>query len=114
MSQTATLMIAVAEARNALRPSMGLEERIKAAMKVTKDHWMERDEQAQYRAALAAAVLETTDPAERERLTGSSQFIMRQSSAMIAILNGVSIDASAPELIPPANLLPLVDWWREA
>jgi hypothetical protein len=106
-----TMMIATTEARHACRGEPDLFERIRKAMNATRDHWMERDEDNQFRSAVAAAMMESPGP-DRERLERSTRSLARLSAVVVALTSGVPVDVEKMSLEPEPDLIPLVRLWR--
>jgi hypothetical protein len=108
----ATMTIAAMEAREACKGETDLMERIRKAMKAVRNHWMVTDESQQFRAAIAAAILESSGD-ERDRIERSAKELNRVSVILSAFKAGVPVDVEAME--PPAErVIPLTKMWREA
>lgn len=111
---TGGMMIAVAEARTACKGEPDIAERIKKAMKVCRNHWMETNETNQFRSALAAAMLESEDEAEKDRIGRSSRAIAKLNAMLNALQAGVPVDIEAMSAEKrDADLLPLMDLWHD-
>jgi hypothetical protein len=89
-----TLMIAASEARHAIKNMSGdVVEKLKAAMKATRNHWMATNEDEQFKAAVIAVMLhygEGTD--EYNRLKWELENLKRFSAALSAAQAGISVD----------------------
>ena len=92
-----------------------LDARLKKAMKAARNHWMVTDENAQFKGALAAALMETADEAERDRIIRSARALNRIGALISALQSGVKVDleAMAAEKADD-DLLPLRDLWAQA
>lgn len=113
MPAEAGLLIATAEARHACKGEPDLMERIKKAMRAALDHWMETDEAQQFRAAVAAAILES-EGAEKERLERSAAALNRLGAILSALQAGVAVDLEAEVSKPREDdLIPLRKLWDE-
>lgn len=108
----AVTSICAMEAREACKGEPDLIERIRKAMKAVRNHWMVTDETQQFRAAVAAAILESTGE-ERERIERSAKELNRVSAMLSALQAGVPVDVEAMEPAP-ADVIPLAKMWREA
>jgi hypothetical protein len=101
-------MIAAMEARSALRGKTfpTLEDKIKAAMRVTKDHWMETDENNQFLAAIEAVFPECS-PEDQAKIKDEISMLQMLGAAT----QGVPVDFSRmPEIKNPIALRRL---WAE-
>jgi hypothetical protein len=74
-------MLAAAEARSSCKGEPNLIERIKKAMRACHNHWMVTDEKDQFRAAIAAAMLES-EGEDRDRIERTAK-AMNRVGAMI-------------------------------
>jgi len=100
------------EAREACKGEPDLTKRIQKAMKASRNHWMVTDEAQQFRAAVAATMLESP-PEERERIERSAQALNRLGAMLNAFKAGVPVDIDA--MVPPAeDTIPLRKMWSEA
>lgn len=105
------LAVAVAIIRPSCEVEPDLTERIRKAMREAKDFWMSLDDDLRFRAAIGAALVETTDEGEKDRILRSFQILRTLSAAM----SGVPVDAEAVEAqMEGFEPLPLVAMWREA
>ena len=104
------LSIGVQEAREKCKNIDNVEQRAKAAMKVMKGHWFVSDEGQQFRAAIAATILETTNEKEKEALARSHRNLAKVSLLMQAAQSNVDI---ADLNIEEGEALPILAWWQE-
>lgn len=114
MEMTGGMMIAVEEARRACRGEPDLMKRLEKAMKATAGHWMETNQENQFKSAVAAAMLESpTD--ERDRIKRSFDGLAKVSAVLNALQSGVPIDfeKAAEEVEQPKDLLLLMPLWRK-
>lgn len=97
------MAIAATQAQHACRGEPDLMERIKKAMKACHGHWMETNPSNQFRAAVAAAMLES-EGLERDRIERSAQALNR------ALMNIREKHMNAPVLVkrPVAFRIPRV------
>lgn len=110
----AVTAIACIEARDACKGEPDLIERIRKAMRVCHDHWMERDESRQLQAALAGVLLETSDLTEKDRIVRSFKAANRAGAMLQAVAAGVPVDLEAMAAEPmDDDLIPIVKLWRE-
>lgn len=110
---TGGMHIAIHEAREACKGEPDIIERLKKAMKPCRNHWMETNEQNQFRSALAAAMLESNE-ADKDRIGRSSRALNKLSAMLGALQQGVPVDIEAMAAEPrDEDLLPLMDLWRE-
>lgn len=107
-------MIVAMEARTACRGEPDLIERIKKAMKASRNHWMVLEEAHQFRGALAGAILES-EGEERDRIERSAAALNRTGAMLQALQAGVPVDfKSMAENKPDDDLIPLRKLWDEA
>lgn len=106
-------MICAAEAREACKNEPDLMERLRKAMKSARGNWMAPPEAEQFRAAVAAAMLESPEP-EKDRIQRSAAALNRIDSMMAALAAGVPVDlekmASEPQ---DEDLISLRKIWDE-
>jgi hypothetical protein len=109
---TGGMIIAVHEARDACKGEPDISKRIEKAMRACKDHWMETDKQNQFRAALAAAMLESNE-ADKDRITRSMDSLRKVGALLGALTAGVPVDfeALASEKTDD-DILPLNRMWH--
>lgn len=108
------MLIAIIEAREKCKDITLLEDRIKAAMKVTKNHWLVTDVPKQFKCACAAALMESPEKADKDLITKSHSGLSAVSHAIVAMQGGADIDiGKIIEDLMPSNVLPLLKWWRE-
>lgn len=101
-----THMIIAMEAREACEAETDLTERIKVAMRHAKDHWMETNEEEQFKGALVAAMDVSTED-EKDLITRSLQ----PMKILAAMMSGVPVDFEAVEM--QDDLLSLQKFWHE-
>ncbi len=99
-------MIAVTEAKQAAKDQKTLEERLIAAMKATKDHWMLTDEDGRFRAAVGAVLL-LSEAEDRGRIESE----IKQLRILSAMMNGVPIDFERVEKLE--NPIGLMKMWHK-
>jgi hypothetical protein len=110
---TGGMVIAVHEARDACKGEPDLVKRIEKAMRATRNHWMETSEDAQFRSALAAAMLESDD-ADKDRITRSMAQLRKVSAVIGALQAGVPVDfEKMAEDKPVDDILPLSRMWHD-
>lgn len=105
------MAIAATEAQHACRGEPDLMERIKKAMKACHGHWMETNPSNQFRAAVAAAIMES-EGEERDRIERSARALNRANAALQAMQAGVDVDLEAA-LKADDDVIPLSKLWRE-
>jgi len=93
-----------AEARANINKAESLEDKLKAAFTVAKDHWMFTEKDTQFQAALSA-VLRNIDGEEKERLDEEFNSI----KALNALLSGVSVNM--PEITHEP--IGIIGMWKE-
>jgi hypothetical protein len=109
----AVMAIAATEARAACKGEPDVIERIKKAMKACRNHWMVTDENEQFRAAVAAALLESNGE-EKDRIERSAKSLSRVSAMLKAMQAGVPVDIEAMAAEPQeSDLIPLNKLWHE-
>jgi len=109
----ALMAIAATEARHACKGEPDVIERIKKAMKACRNHWMVTDEKEQFRAAVAAALLES-EGEEKDRIERSAQSLNRLGAMLNAMQAGVPVDIEAMAAEPQdADLIPLNKLWHD-
>lgn len=107
------VMIAAAEARGQCKDEPDVIERVKKAMKACRNHWMVTDENEQFRAAVAAAMLES-DPVERERIERSAQALNKVGAMLKALQAGVPVDIEAMAAEKQdEDIIPLNKLWHD-
>ena len=107
----AMFSIVATEAKMACENEPDITERIKKAMRAAKDHWMETNEDGQFRGALGGAMLASDDD-DKERIKAS----LLPLQALAAALQGVPVDIGRALPDDPdevAKLLPLRKLWDE-
>ena len=107
------MAIAATQAQHACRGEPDLMERIKKAMKACHGHWMETNPSNQFRAAVAAAMLES-EGLERDRIERSAQALNRANAALQAMQAGVPVDLEGMAAEKQDDdLIPLRKLWDE-
>lgn len=106
-------MIAAAEARSSCANEPNITERIKKAMRACHGHWMATSEPEQFRAAVAAAMLESPED-EKDRIARSAKALNKIGAMLQALQAGVPVDfeGMAAEK-QDEDLLPLRKLWDE-
>jgi hypothetical protein len=104
MTHVNLLAIAATEAKAAAASESTLEAQLRAAMCVTRTHWLVTDEDDRFKAAVAA-VFELSDPETQERLGAELQALRGLAEGKAGALFGM-LDAGQE----PVGLLGL---WRE-
>ena len=86
-----SLMIAVMETRAQLqdRTFATVEEKLKAAMGLTKNHWFVTDEDGRFRAAIGA-VLADAPPEDKERIEDELRALLRRVLDLLKSEGGTS------------------------
>jgi len=104
------LAIVAAEAKAKLEGITGLGDRLIAAMKAAKGHWLVLDKDVQLRGAIAAVLMVL----EEEGNTEDSERIKKELGtlqALSAATSGVPVNFAALDL--PANPVGLLKLWHE-
>ena len=103
------LHIIASEMNDACKAEPDLLERIRIAMRGAQNHWMVTNEQEQFRGALAAAMLASSED-EKDRITRSLQ----PMKALSAMMSGVPVDFDAvAKSMGAEDLIPLKKMWDE-
>ena len=89
-----------------LTPEMSLEDRLRAVMKVGREHWMITDEDERFRASVGAALMSATD--EEQEQIKTELHALRDFSALCS---GIPIDVS--RIVVPENPVGLLALWKE-
>lgn len=84
------MKIAISEIEGKLTKNTSIKERLKQAMRLAMDHWLVTAEQEQFRCAVGAVMLTTS---EEERMLLSEE--MRSLSAISAATQGIPVDFEA-------------------
>jgi hypothetical protein len=105
------MAIAATEAQHACRGEPDLMERIKKAMRACHGHWMETNPSNQFRAAVAAAMLES-EGLERDRIERSAAALKRVHAALQAVQAGVDVDFESA-FKTDDDIIPLTKIWNE-
>lgn len=108
----AALSFCAMEAALACKGEPDLMDRIRKAMNATRNHWMITNENEQFRAAVAAAIMESVGE-ERERLERSAKSLNQLGAMLQALQAGVPVDIDAMEK-PADDTIPLTKMWNEA
>lgn len=110
---TGGMLIAVHEARDACKGEPDLVKRLEKAMRATRDHWMETNPDAQFRSAVAAAMLES-DEADKDRIQRSMDGLRKVSALIGALQAGVPVDfEKLGEEQKADDILPLSKMWHD-
>lgn len=104
--------IAVTEARSSCKDEPDIAERLKKAMRACHGHWMVTAETEQFRAAVAAAALESNEE-EKDRILRSGRKATEINNAMAAAAAGVPVDLISVLSDADEDLLPLMRLWKE-
>lgn len=102
----AGVMIALTEAKTAVKEDDSLEDRLRAAMRVTSRHWCVTNPDEQLRAAVGA-VLVSASPDESERIEAE----LANLRSLSALLEGVPVDLERIE--PLENPIGVMKLWHE-
>lgn len=102
-----TMLVAVKDIAIECAGEPDLMERVRKAMQHARAHWLIADPNARYTAAVAAALLETTEPAERERLERS----IGLARAVGGLLDGFAVDDKAFAHVE--DCIPLLGMWLD-
>lgn len=108
----AVISICAMEAREACKGEPDLMERIRKAMKSARNHWMVTNPSQQFRAAVAAAILESSGD-ERARIERSVKALNQLGAMLQALQASVPVDIEAMEK-PADDTIPLTKMWNEA
>lgn len=106
--------IAVAEAKHAIKQGDTLEQQLKAAMNVTRDHWLVADESSQLNGAVAAVMtFHGPDSLEYERLRKEMRNLNQLNASLVAALQGVPVNWEAIEVEKDYEPIGILKLWRE-
>lgn len=87
--------LAITEAKSSLVATDSLEDQLRAAMQVTRNHWMCTDEDEQFRAAIGAVMLHYGEESEEYKRLSSEMAKLRKVNAFLqAAQAGLSVDLS--------------------
>lgn len=105
----AMLMIVATEAKARIegKTFATVEEKLKEAMRATKDHWGVTDEQMQFKAAIAAVLLDKPSPEDKARIEEELNVLKMLGAAM----QGIPVDFS--QMVPPEKPLGLNKLWQD-
>jgi len=98
-------MIAVTEASEAAKEKFTLVAKVKAAMEVTKNHWMLTDEDLRFKAAIAGAIDASSSQEDSDILLNE----MKALSLLSDFLTGTKIDFSGAKV--PKQTIGLMKLW---
>jgi hypothetical protein len=103
-----TLMIAAMETRAILKEKSfaTLEEKLRAAMELTKDHWMAVDENERFQAAVGAVLCDASQE-DKARIQAELQPLKMLGAAA----QGIPVDFS--QMVVPENPIGLMKLWHE-
>jgi hypothetical protein len=111
----AMMMIAVTECLRTISEAQGIEDRLKASMKLAKNHWLVTDEDERFKAAVGA-VMQSYGPGSPEwtQLETELKALAQVSSMINSAQVGLSVGLDSIEL-PPEDFKPigLLRMWRE-
>src|SRR4051794_9202399 len=107
MNISASMSIAIAEAKIAPEQEPDLDSQLRAAMKATHDHWLITNEEERFKAAVGAVIV-ISDQATRVRIAQEIRILGSVSAA----ITGVPVDFSAllDDNFEPIGLLRM---WKE-
>lgn len=112
MGHSKIVLIAAVEAEHAAKDAGGtLENRLRAAMQATANHWMATDEGDQFNAAMEGCA-RTCDPDELERMEAE----MRRLQRLSGLLSGLPLDwdqIAAEQEAETAEPIGAQKMWRE-
>lgn len=105
----AMLMIAATEAKARIdgKEFATVEEKLKEAMRATKDHWGVTDEQTQFKAAIAAVLMSKPSAEDEQRIKEELEVLKLLGAAT----QGIPVDFSA--MVPPEKPLGLNKLWND-
>lgn len=90
---TADMNIAIIEARDAIKEIDSIEDRLKKAMEITRNHWMCTDEEKRLWSAVGAVLVSYgVGTQEFERLEKEIKCLKRFNAAISAASTGLSVD----------------------
>ena len=96
------------------RTQGGIKEKLGAAMRATRDHWLVTDEDSQFRAAISGVMLYYGEGSEEyNRLRWEMEALNRIGAAISAAMSGIGVDffsTLGEQKYEPIGLLKL---WRE-
>lgn len=100
------MLIALTEAKNKAKDEVTLEDKLKAAMKETKHHWLLTDEEGRFRSAIGAVIL-LTEGEDRKRLEDEFTALKILSASILsASLKEIPIDVTKfPNINCPIGIL---------
>lgn len=89
----ADMVIAMNEVKHAVTVLDGIENRLREAMKLTRNHWMCTDEDKRFRAAIGGVMLSYgIDSPEFKRLEKEFSSLHRLNIAINAAIQGIPVD----------------------
>lgn len=102
-------------AKRDVEEAVGLENKIKAAMKaVLRENWMDTNDDSMMRSALAAVLLNVGQDSEDGKTLLRSMDALRKLSAILtAAQAGLSVNLEHMDM-PEEPYLALIPWWNEA
>ncbi len=111
------LMIAITEIKSHLADETGdLPDLLRVAMRLTRDHWLLANEEAQFRAAVSAVMLHYGEVSEEyKRLNWEIENLKRFQAAITAAQVGVLVDFSGVLSDNESGYQPvgLLELWHE-
>ena len=109
------MIIAITEMLQTINESQGIEDRLKASMKIAKHHWLVTAEDERFKAAVGA-VMQSYGHGSPEwtQLETELKGLAQMSAIINAAQAGLVVDADSIEL-PPEGFKPigLTKLWRE-
>ena len=109
------MLIAVAEARDACKGEPDIKERFRRAARTTADHWMLTGYEPRFKAALAAAMMESNET-DKERFQAEFDGMVKAAAVIHALQAGVPVDLEKMvEEMPekPPDRIGLREMWVE-
>jgi hypothetical protein len=106
----AVMMIAVSDIRPHCKGEPDIKERIAKAMRRAQEFFMSTDDNLRFKAALAAALLESPED-EKDRIVQSSRMISAVSAAMSGVPVNMDQALNTDDGFEP---LPLIGMWHDA
>lgn len=112
---TNLMLIAITECLRTIGETQGLEDRLKASMKIAKQHWLVTDEDERFKSAVGAVMQSYGHGSPEWSQLETELKALAQVSAMInSAQAGLSVDPASIEL-PPEDFKPigLLRLWKE-
>ena len=109
---SAAMLIAATEAQHACENEPNIDERIRKAMRATKDHYLLTGEVHRIQAACAGAAMASKDKTEKDHIIASCRSLVDLNNMLAAAIAGVPVAfEEIPE--PKPNMLPIMALWQE-